>query len=118
MHEDHQDRQCLVGDSFMTVQSKRNHRYTVGGILYCLLHPPSVVIGTAIMQRKLSVPTSIVSFFANMLPIKTVICETKTFVGYLAQSKQSPMVCLSPEEDVDPAPGSFPSTASSVRGGL
>ncbi|KAF9230416.1 hypothetical protein BU15DRAFT_83651 [Melanogaster broomeanus] len=42
--------------------------------------------------------TNVVGFFANMLPIKTVSDETKTFAGYLGQLKQSPMVCLSLDE--------------------
>ncbi|KAF9235823.1 hypothetical protein BU15DRAFT_77543 [Melanogaster broomeanus] len=59
---------------------------------------PSFVVCTAVMQRDLSMLTNVVGFFANMLPIKTVTDETKTFAEYLGQLKQSPMVCLSHDE--------------------
>ncbi|KAF9236621.1 hypothetical protein BU15DRAFT_76833 [Melanogaster broomeanus] len=40
----------------------------------------------------------VVDFFANMLPIKTVIDETRTFAEYLGQFRQSLIVCLSKDE--------------------
>ncbi|KAF9241407.1 putative nonribosomal peptide synthetase [Melanogaster broomeanus] len=59
---------------------------------------PSFVVGTAVTQRNLPMLTNVLGFFANMLPIKTVIDETKTFAEYLGQFKQSLMACLLHDE--------------------
>lgn len=58
----------------------------------------SFVIGTAVTQRNLPTLTNVVGFFANMLPIKTVINETKTFTEYLEEFKTSLIECLAHDE--------------------
>ncbi|KIJ63455.1 polyketide synthetase [Hydnomerulius pinastri MD-312] len=58
----------------------------------------SFVVGTAVTQRNLAMLTNVVGFFANMLPIKTIIDEAKTFAEYLGQFKDSLIACLSNDE--------------------
>ncbi|KAF9228933.1 putative nonribosomal peptide synthetase [Gyrodon lividus] len=58
----------------------------------------SFVVGTAVTQRNLPMLTNVVGFFANMLPIKTVIDETKTFTEYLRQFKDALIAGLAHDE--------------------
>jgi hypothetical protein len=58
----------------------------------------SFVVGTAVTQRNLPMLTEVVGFFANMLPIKTVIDDTKTFTEYLVQFKDTLIACLAHDE--------------------
>lgn len=56
------------------------------------------VIGTAVTQRNLPMLANVVGFFANMLPIKTVVDETQTFTEYLQEFKTSLIACLAHDE--------------------
>ena len=56
------------------------------------------VIGTAVTQRNLPMLTNVIGFFANMLPIKTVIDESQTFLEYLKEFKSSLIACLAHDE--------------------
>lgn len=56
------------------------------------------VIGTAVTQRNLPILTNVIGFFANMLPIKTVVDETQTFTDYLKEFKTSLVACLAHNE--------------------
>lgn len=56
------------------------------------------VIGTAVTQRNLPILTNVIGFFANMLPIKTVVDETQTFTDYLKEFKTSLVACLAHDE--------------------
>ncbi|KIJ63457.1 polyketide synthetase [Hydnomerulius pinastri MD-312] len=58
----------------------------------------SFVVGTAVTQRNLPMLTNVIGFFANMLPIKTIIDETATFSEYLGEFKESLIACLSNDE--------------------
>ncbi|KIK92693.1 hypothetical protein PAXRUDRAFT_146735 [Paxillus rubicundulus Ve08.2h10] len=58
----------------------------------------SFVVGTAVTQRNLPMLSEVIGFFANMLPIKTVIDDTKTFTEYLTQFKDTLIACLSHDE--------------------
>ncbi|KAH7918588.1 amino acid adenylation [Leucogyrophana mollusca] len=58
----------------------------------------SFVVGTAVTQRNLAMLSSVIGFFANMLPIKTVIDEAETFAEYLAKFKDSLIACLMNDE--------------------
>ena len=53
------------------------HKYSSGQSLF--------VVSTAAMQRNLPMLTNVTGFFANMLPVKTEIDETKTFSEYLVE---------------------------------
>lgn len=56
------------------------------------------VIGTAVTQRNLPMLANVIGFFANMLPIKTVVDETQTFTEYLKEFKTSLIACLAHDE--------------------
>ena len=56
------------------------------------------VIGTAVTQRNLPMLTNVIGFFANMLPIKTAIDESQTFLEYLKEFKSSLIACLAHDE--------------------
>ncbi|KAI6142295.1 putative nonribosomal peptide synthetase [Pisolithus thermaeus] len=66
------------------------HKYSAG--------QSSFVVGTAVTQRNLPMLTNVVGFFANMLPIKTVIDETKTFAEYLSEFKSALIGSLAHDE--------------------
>ncbi|KAI6098831.1 putative nonribosomal peptide synthetase [Pisolithus croceorrhizus] len=66
------------------------HKYSAG--------QSSFVVGTAVTQRNLPMLTNVVGFFANMLPIKTVIDETKTFAEYLSEFKNALIGSLAHDE--------------------
>ncbi|KAH7890103.1 putative nonribosomal peptide synthetase [Phlebopus sp. FC_14] len=58
----------------------------------------SFVVGTAVTQRNIPMLTNVIGFFANMLPIKTVVDENKTFTEYLVEFKNSLIACLAHDE--------------------
>ncbi|KAH7927895.1 hypothetical protein BV22DRAFT_1150326 [Leucogyrophana mollusca] len=58
----------------------------------------SFVVGTAVTQRNLVVLSSVIGFFAKMLPIKTVIDETEAFAEYSAKFLDSLIACLMNDE--------------------
>ena len=66
------------------------HKYSSG--------QPSFVVSIAAMQRNLPMLTDIVGFFANMLPVKTEIDETKTFLEYFVEFKNTSIACLAHNE--------------------
>ncbi|KAL4075275.1 hypothetical protein V8B97DRAFT_2022271 [Scleroderma yunnanense] len=66
------------------------HKYSSG--------QPSFVVGTAATQRNLPMLSNVIGFFANMLPVKTEIDETKTFSEYLVEFKNALIACLAHDE--------------------
>jgi len=66
------------------------HKYSSG--------QSSFVVGTAATQRNLPMLANVVGFFANMLPVKTEIDETKTFSEYLVEFKNTLIACLAHDE--------------------
>ncbi|EGO03426.1 hypothetical protein SERLA73DRAFT_101532 [Serpula lacrymans var. lacrymans S7.3] len=58
----------------------------------------SFVVGTAVTQRNIALLSSVIGFFANMLPIKTVVNEEESFFEYLAKFKDSLIACLANDE--------------------
>ncbi|KAH7920468.1 hypothetical protein BV22DRAFT_1133055 [Leucogyrophana mollusca] len=55
-------------------------------------------VGTAVARPRLAKLSSVIGFFANMLPIKTVVDETETFAEYLPKFKDPPIACLMNDE--------------------
>ncbi|KAI6009612.1 putative nonribosomal peptide synthetase [Pisolithus orientalis] len=66
------------------------HKYSAG--------QSSFVVGTAVTQRNLPMLMNVIGFFANLLPIKTVIDETKTFAEYLGEFKDALIASLAHDE--------------------
>ena len=66
------------------------HKYSSG--------QSSFVVGTAATQRNLPMLTNVIGFFANMLPVKTEIDETKTFSEYLVAFKNTLIACLTHDD--------------------
>ncbi|EIW85840.1 hypothetical protein CONPUDRAFT_80229 [Coniophora puteana RWD-64-598 SS2] len=58
----------------------------------------SFVVGTAVTQRNLAMLQSVIGFFANMLPIKTVVDESQSFIDYLRTFKDALISCLAHDE--------------------
>lgn len=74
------------------------------------------VIGTAVTQRNLSMLSNVIGFFANMLPIKTVVDETQTFAEYLQEFKTTLIACLVHDEVTYEDLVGFSKSSSSSRG--
>ncbi|KAI5993419.1 hypothetical protein EDC04DRAFT_1271012 [Pisolithus marmoratus] len=58
----------------------------------------SFIVGTAVTQRNLPMLTNVIGFFANLLPIKTVIDEGQTFAEYLGEFKNALTSSLAHDE--------------------